>query len=125
MHRPIDLLVIACLIGAADLAFAQPSSLTGTYSGTFTRSTNRGPVVTAIQLEINQADGDAVTATAKQGSGDCQGTYSLEGKREGDHLTLHAKSQDARAGCTFDVDVTIQGQDLVGKKGQADIKLSR
>lgn len=119
-------LAILCAIGAASLAFAQAApSLSGTYSGTFTRSTNRGPIVASAELTIDRVEGDAVTATAKQGNGDCRGSYALEGKREGDHLTLHVKSKEARAGCTFELDLTIQGEQLVGKKDTAEIKLSR
>ena len=119
-------LAVICAIGAPVYAIAQSSTpLTGAYSGTFSRSTNRGPIVTSVELQIDRVDGDAVTATAKQGSGDCRGSYSLEGKLVQDHLKLHAKSMEARGGCTFNLDLTVQGQELVGKKDQADIKLSR
>jgi hypothetical protein len=121
-----SVLAVVCAIGAASSALAQTSpSLTGTYSGTFTSSTRSGPIPISVQLDIDHVDGDAITATAKQSRGGCKGSYSLDGRREHDHLVFHTKSQDALAGCTFDLDLTIQGEELVGKKGQADIKLSR
>jgi len=118
--------LLSCSIGFANFAVAQaPSPLAGEYSGNYMGTNRKGPMPVGVRLVIEKTDGDAMTATATQSGGGCAGTYTLEGRREKDHLIFHAKSAAAPAGCTFDLDLVPQGDGFSGTKGKDEIKLSR
>jgi hypothetical protein len=120
----------ACFLAscAATLAFAAPEEpLSGTYSGTFDSQTRHGAQPVAVSLTIDKVEGDEVSATARLPSnGVCTGDYKLSGKYQSGHLTLASTSGNGVAGCGFRVDVTHQGNDLVGsaQKGRA-MRLSK
>ena len=106
-------------------AIAQPGPpLVGTYSTSLKAAYNRDRKK-SIELVIEAVDGDVITAKGTQYGGDCAGSYVLEGRRENDHLIFRVKTQDARAGCTLDLDLVPEGDALVGTRNRQKIRLSR
>jgi hypothetical protein len=111
LNRLCFVSVVAAAIGYGAFAQAQ-DSLTGTYTGSFTGAPPKEPQL-GMELRINSVDQGTVKGTARVLSGQCAGTYPMEGKYENNKLTMKA----TEGPCPFGFNVTQEGNKLVGSTG--------
>jgi serine/threonine protein kinase len=101
----------------------RPPALVGRYTGKL--MTDGSPV--PITLQILSVENGAVSATAKHGTGRCEGDYRMTGTVHDDALRMRSTHSSGRYGdCSFGFKVSVQGTKLVGQTSAgAPLELSR
>jgi hypothetical protein len=109
----------------SNCALAQ-GTLVGKYSGTFAVSSIRSETF-SMKLVIDSVDGGVVKGTATPEGNICAGAFPMQGKLEGKQLSLHSTGKGSSLkGCTFDLNLTVEGNKLVGTTDAGDpVKLSK
>jgi len=105
-------------------AYAQDSSLLGTYSGSAALNNKTA----GIRLTIEGIENGVVKGTASRfQKGACNGDYPLEGTLKDGNLIMKASEKGGSAGdCNFRINVKVVGEKLVGTWiGDQPIELSK
>ena len=117
-------LAICLLLGYVALA---QDSLVGRYTGSFSYAGALGDTLLGVTLVIATVEGDRVKGSLDLNSrGPCAGVYPMQGRLREGTLTLRGKGGTA-GDCGFRLDVTQQGNKLVGTVGakKTPIELSK
>jgi len=122
---------IAALLIAAGMTVSQcalaDALQPGKYTGAVTVMGNRNIEQWGMAVQIDSVEQGVARGLATRYRGKCQGDVPVEGKLEGNTLTLRETAKGGRAGdCGFRATLTVDGPKLMGKMGNGDpVELSR
>ena len=119
MKRLALAFLIAISMGHGTITYAQ-DSLVGTYNGSYTYPGGRGhsPISATVQLIIASVENGVAKGTATTFQNASAGEYPMEGKIDGNKLTMKSTAKGGRTGdCTFGFNVTQEGGKFVGTTG--------
>ncbi len=99
----------------------------GKYTGSMTKMGYRNVEQWGIAVLIESVEQGVAKGVATRYKGNCQGDVPVEGKLEGNTLTLRETAKGGRAGdCGFRATFTVDGSKLVGKMGSGEpVELAR
>lgn len=118
--------IVISIFGMLFLASAHAQELkAGSYSGTYTVSTTRGPRNTGITLDITSVDNGKLKGTAVRMGRHCRGEYQVEGVYEGNNIQLSSKKGGPAGDCSVNLTLTVEGDKLTGKMGSLPVVLSK
>ena len=123
MKSIIRIGLIACLFVVNGL-FAQ-QSLVGKYSGNYLTPSSRGEQSWGFELEITSEENGIVKGLAKRHGSVCYGESPMEGTYKNGKLVMRGKLATRGGECVNTLNVTAEGNTLVGKLGSFPIELRK
>ena len=121
-------LAVALIVPGVSMVIAQ-DSIVGTWHGGYSYIGKRNTANMGVQLNIASVENGLVkgTATLLSHTAPCAGDYPMQGRLEGNKLSIRATSKGGRDGdCSFRLDVVHEGNTLTGTTGGGwSVKLSR
>ena len=120
--KPIAAIALTSLLSLPAIGIAQ-DSLVGKYSASYS-STGIQSTLQSVSINITSVENGAVKATGYRSDVGCRGEYQLEGTVKGNNIRLRGKGGPA-GDCVFGINGTIDGNAIVTKWGQQELRLTK
>lgn len=123
--KALAMSVMAFACGGVCTSGIAQETLAGKYSGNYTTTGKGIERQWSLELNITSVENEKVKAALVRNGQECKGDFELEGTIKGNQLVLRSNKGGRAGDCTSNLQLTVDGNKLVGKISTYAAQLSK